>query len=101
MGLGQAPVQAPGQTKVQLVQGKARNRVSPATGYGAGRSEDESTVAEFRVRDLQVIGGEGTAAPQHNIKIEHPRAPSAAHTPATEFVLDMQEAAEQSLRFKF
>ena len=54
-----------------------------------GRAQDEGALPEQGVRDRQLAGMPGPAAPQHNIEIERARAPALSAPVAAEGALDI------------
>src|SRR5689334_17601031 len=69
----------------------ARN--PPAGGDGGERLQDEAAPAELRMRDCQSGRAPFAAAPQNEVKVEHPRSPALAAAPA-ELALDGLEAPQ-------
>ncbi len=84
-----------GQPRVQLANGQAGKRIAPGGRDRGGGGEDEGALAEQRVRDRQRGRAEGTAAPQHQIEVEHAGAPALAARAAAEVALDALEQREQ------
>jgi hypothetical protein len=85
---------------VQLAERKSGQRIAPGRGKGARRAEHKSPLAKFDVRNGQPGRRPCPAAPQHDVKVQHPSGPALAAVAATEGRLDGLELIEQLHRIQ-
>lgn len=90
---------ASGQAAVKLAQGKTGGRVAPQGGDGHRRAQYEAALAKGWMRHLQEAKSRAArppaaALPQHDVEIEHPRAPAAGPT-ATEIAFDLLQHGQK------
>src|SRR5260221_9664887 len=95
---GRLPSRAPaGKAVGEMADAKRPD--APGRSDGRERLKHEAAACELRVGDGQARRPEFAAAPQHDVEVEHARAPAAAGA-AAEFALQRLEARQQRGRIE-
>ena len=91
-----APRGAAGKAAGEMASGEAAAD-APARSDRGERLKDEFPPLELRMGDSQAARAETTAAPEHEVEVEHARAPAPPGAPA-ELALDFLQAMKQCCR---